>query len=484
MALTPRPDLPLPSGPRGRGRRPAAILLLATILLAAGTAFAAEEEPAEEEPAEAPVRARAALLDETGAAFGPDNRLRLGDMATLTVTVEGDADARIFVPSNPAVEPFRIVGDPAPPERTVEGERVTEVHRLTVTPLRVGAKAIPPIEVVWRRSDGTSGSVSTERLLARVHGRLEDVQDPALAPAPPPAPVIATNWPLIWGLSVVGAAAGAALLTLLLLRVLRGRLEAALPSPPPRPANEVALERLAWLDEAELEPTERYARTVDVLREYLGGRYGFDGLDTTTNELMARVEREDLRGVTPAEIRAVLEDGDLVKFARLRPPEEDARALADRIRRVVEITWVPPEPEEGQEEPERLEPATASERVKAGLVDLALAVAVGLLVLGALWTVRELAWGWTAVLAVGVVLWLRDVAGPGSPGKVLVGLRLVRRTEDQRPPTVRRRLWRNAIMLVAPVGVVVDGLVILYHPLHHGVGDLLAKTEVVRGGRR
>lgn len=432
------------------------------------------------------VRVGAALLRADGSPLGLGDRLVLGERAILVLTVEAPVDARVFVPSNPSLSPFRLLERPPPPERRVDGARVTEVHRLPVTPLRVGAKKLPAIEVVYQAADGTSGSVRTERLRIRVDGRLGNEQDPRLGAAPPAVEVIATNWALVWALSILGASVVATLLTLIVLRLLRSRLEAARPPPPPRPANVVALDKLASLGGVtDLESPELMAAIVDVLREYLGGRYGFDGLEHTTREMRLELQGLDLKGITSTEITAMLEDADLVKFARLEPSLDEAQALIPRVRVIVETTWE--EPEEVEELAAALpllEPASAAERVKAGLVDVVLALAIASLTLTGLWAFSALEWGWTAVLAMGLVLWLRDAAGPGSPGKALLGLRVVRRTERQGAPSLGRRLLRNLLLLLPPAGLPVEVLVLIYHPLRHRVGDLMSGTQVVRGGGR
>ncbi|MCB9729441.1 MAG: hypothetical protein H6744_08935 [Deltaproteobacteria bacterium] len=410
----------------------------------------------------------------------------LGAPAVLLVTVEAPAEARLFVPANPAIEPFRVNGEPAPPVRTVEGGRATELHRFRVRPLRMGAKAIDPIEVVWRMPDGSSASVETQRLRVRIDGRLTNEDDPRLASAPPPVPVITTNWALIWTLSVLGAAALATLLTLIVLRVLRNRLRAAVPPPPPRPADEVALEKLAWLETADLPAIARYTRAVDVLREYLGGRFDVDALEATTRELLAALDAE-LTGVEHRQaVRAILEDADLVKFARLEPGDDEARALIPSVRTIVIGTWVAPEPtrpEPAVEAPVALAPASAAERVRAGLVDVGLALAIGALVVGACWAFGRVDQAWTGVLAMGLSLWLRDAFGPGSPGKALGGLRVVVRAPGQPSPRLGARLLRNALLLLPPIGLPVAALTLIYHPLRHRLGDVWARTEVVRGGR-
>jgi uncharacterized RDD family membrane protein YckC len=156
------------------------------------------------------------------------------------------------------------------------------------------------------------------------------------------------------------------------------------------------------------------------------------------------------------------------------------------VRGVVVGTWVAPEPKKPDpvEQVVRLEPATVGERSRAALVDLALAAALGSLAIGALWAYvgRDLAA--LGALVPGLALAVRDLFGPGSPGKALLGLQVVSRAEGQLPPTAGARLLRNLLLLVPPVGLTVAALTLIYHPLRLQVGDVWAGTEVVRGGRR
>jgi hypothetical protein len=106
------------------------------------------------------------------------------------------------------------------------------------------------------------------------------------------------------------------------------------PPPPPRPPWEVARESLHDLRHAGLTREGRFAehfdRVSDIVRRYLGDRYGFDGLESTTREMLG-----ELRAATPRievldDIERFLRQADLVKFARLTPSEpECSTALAD-----------------------------------------------------------------------------------------------------------------------------------------------------------
>jgi hypothetical protein len=99
------------------------------------------------------------------------------------------------------------------------------------------------------------------------------------------------------------------------------------PPPPPRPPWEVALERLDEVRHAGLLGVGRYSeyfdRVNDAMREYLGARYGFDGLESTTDETINYLKAAPTFGVTLPEIASFLQECDLVKFANMTPTEEE-----------------------------------------------------------------------------------------------------------------------------------------------------------------
>ncbi len=326
--------------------------------------------------------------------------------------------------------------------------------------------------------------METGPIKIRVRGNLENSANPALAGAPPPVDVIATDWVRIFTVSALGAAILAALVTLVCLRIWRQRLEAALPPAPPLPANEEALRKLEALDTSEADPDTHYAAVVDVLREYLGARYGFDGLETTTHEMLGLIGGADLKTITESEIRGFLEDADLIKFARMTTTSDEARERIPVVRRIVEATWEPPPEVEADEVVQRLDPAAGAERVKAGLVDVALGAALGGVAFGALWAVGQLQWSWVALVLMGAYLLLRDLGGGRSPGKILLGLRVVSGGEVQETPSAGALVTRNALLLVAPIGLPTELLVLAYHPRRVRVGDHMAGTAVVREARR
>ena len=87
---------------------------------------------------------------------------------------------------------------------------------------------------------------------------------------------------------------------------------------------------------------EHYDRVSDAVRKYLGGRYGFDGLETTTREMTAILKRVEPPVYELPVILGFLEECDLVKFARFTPSDEDCTRVLDQAEHIVRMT-VPPQ---------------------------------------------------------------------------------------------------------------------------------------------
>lgn len=104
-------------------------------------------------------------------------------------------------------------------------------------------------------------------------------------------------------------------------------------------ALELALERLHETRHAGLLEMQRFSdffdRLNDAVREYLGARFGFDGLESTTDETLRALRKVAHFGLPLPEVAGFLQQCDLVKFATLTPTlEECERALAEAERMV------------------------------------------------------------------------------------------------------------------------------------------------------
>lgn len=120
------------------------------------------------------------------------------------------------------------------------------------------------------------------------------------------------------------------------------------PPLPPRPAYDVAIEKLLAIKAADLPAAglfeEFYVRVSEAVREYLGRRYNLSltdkaGLELTTWELLALLHNIHWpRGLSRPEVEDLLVACDMVKFARYSPDNAEAEDLLTRAFRIVELT--------------------------------------------------------------------------------------------------------------------------------------------------
>lgn len=235
--------------------------------------------------------------------------------------------------------------------RTQSGENVKSVAAISFVPLpkEPGRQelVLPPVPITLSRASGELVTICTQPHRVVIEDPIANTPNPTPRKNPEPRRQLevwtAAKQAFVYGLIalVVGA-----LLAWLIGKWLR-RPRPAAPPPPPRPPWEVALEALHDLRHAGLTKEGRFAehfdRVSDVIRRYLGDRYGFDGLESTTREALAA-----LRQVSPyiseiGLIETVLRDADLVKFARLTPSEEECMAALMRAEDIVHKTMPKPE---------------------------------------------------------------------------------------------------------------------------------------------
>ena len=205
---------------------------------------------------------------------------------------------------------------------------------------------LPPLPIAIARASGELVNVCTAEHRIVVEDPIANAPNPKPRDNPPPRPQYE-----VWQ---AGKYATIATLAALVMGALgswlisrwRRRPRPAPPPPPPRPPWQVALEELRDLRHAGLIAAGRFAehydRVSDTLRKYLGDRYGFDGLESTTREALVVLRAVDPAVVTLDEITHFLRQADLVKFARLTPSEEECERVLEVAEQIVERTMPPP----------------------------------------------------------------------------------------------------------------------------------------------
>ena len=230
--------------------------------------------------------------------------------------------------------------------RTETGERATTKLEISFVPLppKPGRNTIviPSLPLSIARASGDVLVLCTTPHEVTIEDPIANTPNPSPR-LNPPAREQREEWTALKnGLLVGGAALVLGAIVAWLLGKWLRRPKPLPPPPPPRPPWEVALEELFDVRHAGLiaegRLAEHFDRVSDTLRKYLGARFGFDGLESTTREALGV-----LRGMRPAitpldAIEQFLRQADLVKFAKTVPTAEDGELALVRAEHIVRET--------------------------------------------------------------------------------------------------------------------------------------------------
>ena len=258
------------------------------------------------------------------------NTLQVGEVAKLNIRVDAPNTTEVSLPE-------QSFGGLELSDRHVKtelrGDRTLTTYELDLLALDAGNIELPALTLRFVSQSGELSSAQTAPQKLTVRSLIANEPNAEPKPATKPVGVMRDDYTLAWiglGLLAVALIAGA---TILISRWLKRRPKPAAPLPPPRPAWELAIERLHGLlaQKDELFAHDRGEEFVDgvsdALREYLGRRYGFDGLERTTGELMSTLEQMRPHKLSLSGVSLLLDACDLVKFARAKPNAEQCQDL-------------------------------------------------------------------------------------------------------------------------------------------------------------
>jgi hypothetical protein len=223
---------------------------------------------------------------------------------------------------------------------------------------------LPPLPVALARANGDVSTACTHSHVIVVEDATASTPDAMPHPNPPPRPQ-REEWTSLKKALIYGAAGLAAgLILAYLIRKWLARPRPVPPPPPPRPPWEIALERLDEVRHAGLLEVTRFQeyfdRVNDAVRDYLGARYGFDGLESTTDEILNALKRASIEEIALPFVLGFCEECDLVKFANETPTLESCKRVLDAAERIVRSTMPRSRPSSAGEPPQTGSPFTTS----------------------------------------------------------------------------------------------------------------------------
>ena len=267
----------------------------------------------------------------------------LGDPIDVILTVTGAGSDDAAVPEQPFA-PFEILDKKVDVQISPDGEEKTFTFELRLLCLEVGTHDLGPVRARITGADGELVTLESEIRSVEIHSLLANEPDPELKPPSEPVVVEQDDYRLLIALGALGVLALGALLAWLFMRWWNRRERPEPAPPPPPPPWETALAELRMHEQQREKAiaegnTERWVDAVsDSIREYFGRRFGFHGLESTTDEIAEQLGSTKSLAIAPEEAVAFLGQCDLVKFARASLADEASRALIEEAFSLVDRT--------------------------------------------------------------------------------------------------------------------------------------------------
>jgi hypothetical protein len=235
---------------------------------------------------------------------------------------------------------------------TPNGAKTTVEFPLLALPKKPGRTdlVLPSLPIAMSRASGEVITLCTQPHTISVEDPTANV--PNAKPKPNPKPLRQREFWLAMRNATYGGIAALLMAGMgyLVARWWRRRPRPLTPPPPKRPPWEVALEAFFDIRQARLIEQGRLAdhfdRVSGALRQYLGDRFGFDALESTTQEIVGHLQQTPEAAAFASEVEMSLLDVDLVKFAKMAPTEAQCHSLLEQseqlVRRSIPVVAVAP----------------------------------------------------------------------------------------------------------------------------------------------
>ncbi len=264
------------------------------------------------------------------------DKIQIGDEFKFFILVDRPRKVTVSAPDPKVnIKPFEIKSVELSPIKKGQN-RVQETFILTMTVFELGDLKIPPIPVLYQVEGGEVGEARTEPVslkVASVGAKITDKDD--IRPIKGPVSIgVIRFW--TWVMGIVAGTLFIFLITKVVLRKIKemGSAESR------KPAHErvlIEIKRLkdkGYLEEKKFK--EFYSELSDVLRLYLERAFKVEALERTTSELLDELKQKQFEATPLSQMKQVLEETDLIKFAKFIPNYDTASRLEGLILTVVD----------------------------------------------------------------------------------------------------------------------------------------------------
>jgi hypothetical protein len=274
---------------------------------------------------------------------------KLGEPVKLVITAKGAEGVSYKLPEQIDLEPFVELG------RESKKKRDQYIFTLKLVVYEeVGEVTLPGFKIEGEKPDADADADAVKALEVpeaklKITRMLTGVEKPEPRDIAGPVPVWVDDYRLLVYLGLVLLFVFGALI-LRRSRPVGRAAQQLVDLPPPRLAHQIAYDKLHQIVEDNLLRQEKFReyfiRVSETVREYLGNRYGFFAMDLTSRELVDELRDRPTPGLEISGLKALLQNADLVKFAKLQPTDEMSSGAIDGAYSLVNATRRIPEEQE------------------------------------------------------------------------------------------------------------------------------------------
>jgi hypothetical protein len=273
-------------------------------------------------------------------------QVRIGEPFTYTLSMTHAPEERYELALPPDLGVFDLLEQGR--RREDSPGRSTTTFELKLSAFELGLQRLPDVPFTVSTPQGPLRFTASPNRTVEVLSTLpEDAQGQGaeLKDIQPPLEVGIPSWRLLWWLlgAVVAGLLGWALVRWLRRPRARPEVEAPL-----LPLDQRTRQSLKELESQALPAQGRgrefYFRLSEIVRGYLGERYGFEALECTSTELMAAVRKLRAPGLPEEELQHFVSESDLIKYARGEASPDTCRQALAFGYSLLERTWPPPPP--------------------------------------------------------------------------------------------------------------------------------------------
>ena len=265
--------------------------------------------------------------------------IKIGEQIEYKISVQAPADATVVFPEGQTFGALEMVKT-NPTDTLKEAGKFRLEKAYYLTQFDEGKYTIPQQKIQISHKD-----FYTDSLLVEVHNVAVDTLKQPLYDAKPIADVTSPSSSLLWLWIVLGIVALLLTAAALYFFVFRKKKLSAEEERKKLPPFERAIQDLKDLQNSkyliESQHKAYYTRLTDIVKEYLEDEVHILAKESTTDELLAKINdlqqngKLHLSAETISNLKRVLQNADLVKFAKSKPSDNNAEYDRETIERVV-----------------------------------------------------------------------------------------------------------------------------------------------------